>query len=190
MATTFRFEVNGVSKDPDVVFKARGGASPRANIPIWKGQPPTAQNWSDRYYPAAGGDTPSGSSNVRVKVGGSYVDVLTLFRDINYTPPPPPPSASVGGASSVLAGGGGGGSWSWSVSAAAGIKQYRVYVPGHGGTWTVVNGSISSDSGTITWSSPMGNPDFSHTPGSYSWEVEVVDMLDRSASASHPFTVV
>jgi hypothetical protein len=99
------------------------------------------------------------------------------------------PSASVSGSSSVASGGGGGGSWSWSVSASAGISQYRVYVPGHGGSWSS-GGGATSFSGSISWGSPIGSPDFSSTPGSYEWRAEVIDSNGETADGSCPFSVV
>jgi hypothetical protein len=95
----FTFKVNGVAKDPDAVFKARGGSTARGDIGVHKGTPESSQNWSDRYYASTGGDTVSGTSNINVRLsdGAPYVDVLTLFRDINYVQPPSIVSQSGGG---------------------------------------------------------------------------------------------
>jgi hypothetical protein len=260
MATNIRLKVGGVYQDPDALFK------PRANTGLKVG----TQDFADRYYASTGGDTPGGSSSCYIKVSGSYVDVLSLFRAYSFTPTPPTlsvsgggtyyvgasvtlhasvsgtdpidivwidgpsgpyqtgtdytfatvlfptsatvtceasneggsdsesvtvtwvayPSASVSGSSTVASGGGGGGSWPWSVSAGAGIYRYRVYIPGHGGSYTYPSAGTTSASGSISWGSPMGYPDMSSTPGSYSWEVEVEDVNGQTDSASCPFTVV
>jgi hypothetical protein len=108
-------------------------------------------------------------------------DNCTMFED---------PFASISGSSSVAVGGGGGGSWSWSVEADAGIYRYRVYVGGHGGNWTYPGAGTYSASGSVSWGSPFGNPDFSNTPGSYTWYAEVEDVNGHTASDSHPFSVV
>jgi hypothetical protein len=182
MATNVRIKVGGVYKDPDELFKLRGSSSPRANTGLKIG----SQDFADRYYASTGDDTPSGSSTCYVKNGGSYSDVLSLFRDIAYTEPP---TASITGSPSVASGGGGGGSWDWAVAAEAGIYRYRAYVTGHGGAWTYPSPVIYSDSGTFLWTSPLGNPDFSSTPGSYTWNVEVEDTEERTATDTFPFTV-